>query len=230
MEMAQIQLGPDQLRDIEVLRDCDPDVMRVAVDLICQLAPPPLKTSSLFTAVKAAFKEDQSTAESVMRLCLALNGIMRHSRIDAGSVVTSIRSVIEREAKWSAEHLAKWTSVEPFFVRLLGSCAFRVVAKAMDLSYEYANLYRRARILTDIRPLFTSNADAIEAAVISYTLRLRFDSSDGEHELSIAMDEGDVRDLIDQCERALTKAKTARDLMVQKAAVPTIVTGERGDA
>ncbi len=186
--------------------------------------------SDLFTKVKNALLGEQNAAESVTRLCLALNGVMRHSQLDADSVVSSIQSTIEREARWTNEEIDRWTSIEPIFVRLLGSSAFRVVAKAMDLSYEYANLYRRARILTDIRPLFMSDAESVEAAVISYTLRLRFDSADGEHELSIAMDEGDVRELRDQCERALKKARVARDLMANTAAIPTIVTGERSDA
>lgn len=59
---------------------------------------------------------------------------------------------------------------------------------------------------------------------------LRYDSIDGNHQLSIAMDELDVRELAKECERALRKATTARHLMKDKVNVPTIISGEQEDA
>jgi hypothetical protein len=100
---------------------------------------------------------------------------------------------------------------------------------AIELVYDYANLLRRTRVLTDIRPLFNNAADQIEGAVVSYTLRLRYDSADGEHELSIALDESDIRILADQCDRALTKATTARAMLVEKCNLSVIVSGEVND-
>jgi hypothetical protein len=105
-----------------------------------------------------------------------------------------------------------------------------LAAKAIELSYDYANLLRRTRILTDIRPLYNDSADCIEAAVVSYTLRLRYDTADGEHELSIALDEADLRTLMAQCERAMTKAKTARDVLAGRCNISIAISGETSDA
>jgi hypothetical protein len=74
--------------------------------------------------------------------------------------------------------------------------------------------------------VFSRDAAKIEGAVVSSTLYLRFENIEGGRELSIAMDESDVKELMKQCERALRKASTARNLMDSVAKVPTIITGE----
>jgi hypothetical protein len=61
-------------------------------------------------------------------------------------------------------------------------------------------------------------------------LRLQYDSADGEHELSLALDEEDIAKLMRQCERALKKSSAARKLMEEKAGVPTILPGQDAGA
>jgi len=107
-------------------------------------------------------------------------------------------------------------------IRLLKCRPVRLAATAIELSYDYANLVRNVRILSDIRPLYDEEAEKIEGAVISHTMRLHYDSADGEHELSLAMDEKDISNLMEQCKRALKKSQTA------KASVhfPSIISGQ----
>jgi hypothetical protein len=116
------------------------------------------------------------------------------------------------------------------FRDVLDSKLIRMSATANELSYDYANLTRHIRILSDIRPLFNEHAESIEGAVISHTLRLQYDSADGEHELSLALDEEDIAKLMRQCERALKKSSAARKLMEEKAGVPTILPGQDAGA
>jgi len=227
---TQMQLGESQIRDFQVLRDLGTDVLSSVVQHLDGLDPVPLNPNELFVAIKGCFEGDGRSAECVMRQALSLNGLMRQTEMDLDAVLAAIQTGIERDAQWSPHEVENWKLVEPTFRELLRLKAFRLVATTIDLSYEYANLFRTARILTDSRPLFSRDADAIEGAVVSNTLRLRFESVDGAHELSIAMDEGDVRDLAEQCERALKKARTARETMSNRVEIPTIVTGERSDA
>jgi hypothetical protein len=172
----------------------------------------------------------KGAADSVVRQALSLHGLVRQGRRSLPDVLEGIRSGIEADSGWTDEEKEKWQAVEPQFRELVASPAVRLVTTAIDLSYEYANLLRRARILTDIRPLYNNDATEIEGAVVSHTLRLRYDSIDGNHQLSIAMDELDVRELVKECERALRKATTARHLMKDKVNVPTIISGEQEDA
>ena len=100
----------------------------------------------------------------------------------------------------------------------------------LDLMYEYENLLQSARVVTDIRPVFSQDATWIEGSVVSHTLRLRYDSTEGDHSISIAVDESDIRELERQCRRALLKAQTARTLMVEQAKVPTVISGDGSNA
>ena len=119
----------------------------------------------------------------------------------------------------------RWRIREPELRRLLEHPRIWAIAKTLDLSYDYANLLQDARILTDVRPVFDRDATAIEAAVVSFTLRLRYDGLDGNHSLSIALNQEDVRALGAECERATKKAGVAADLMSRRASVRTIITG-----
>lgn len=123
-------------------------------------------------------------------------------------------------------------ALESHFAELLQDKSVRTVSKALDLAYEYANLFQDARIVTDIRPIFNDVDDEqmeIEAAVVAFTLRLHYDDRQGNHSLSVALDETDVRTLKYQCERALHKAQLAQDRMRDMVGVPTIISGEAHD-
>ena len=52
-----------------------------------------------------------------------------------------------------------------------------------------------------------------------------YDDAEGEHSLSVAVDERDVDLLIKQCERALKKSKTAQAQLKEKAGLDTLIPG-----
>jgi len=230
---TQFQISASQIRDFQVIRDLKTGVLSSIAKHLNALDSVLLNPADLFSSIKNFLDGldcDECVAECVMRQSLTLNGLMLQTGLNADDVLTGVRSGIERDAGWTTEEVEKWGEVEPKFHKLLCSNAFRIVATTIDLSYEYANLYRNARILTDIRPLFTEDANEIEGAVVSFTLRLRFESVEGSRELNIAMDEGDIEDLSVQCGRALKKSQTARKTMTEKAGIPTVLSGERDNA
>jgi hypothetical protein len=55
---------------------------------------------------------------------------------------------------------------------------------------------------------------------------VRYDSTDGNQSLSLAMNRGDVTKLLEQCSRALKKAQLAADVVNGQAHIPTIISGE----
>ena len=226
----QLQIDPSQVEDLGIIRDLGKASLRAAADVVNRLNQTPLRAEVILASLKEILPNRDDAAESLVRQALALSGLMRHFRLSSDEIGHTLRSAVEGIAEWNEDERRSWFDVEPIFLEFVCSRPVRLVAKAIDLSYDYANLFQRARILTDIRPLFAQGADQIEGAVVSNTLRLWYDSSDGEHELSIAMDEGDIEQLSLQCERALIKARTARGIMVETAKIPTIVTGERHDA
>ena len=104
--------------------------------------------------------------------------------------------------------------------------ALRTIVKALELSYDYSNLFQTAKILADIRPVFDRQASKMEGAIISYSLRLTFRSLRESESLTIALDEKDVKQLIETCTRALKKADVAKKTMQGCGLPSTYITGE----
>jgi hypothetical protein len=170
-------------------------------------------------------------ANRVIRPLIALQAIIRQRRLQPDEAVEAVRlALLASSPRWEPAELDRWTQVEPAFKDLLASPAVRQVSIALDLMYEHENLLQSARVVTDIRPVFSEDAGCIDGSVVSHTLRLRYDSTEGDHSISIAMDEADIRELERQCKRALLKAQTARILMTDKANVPTVIAGDDSNA
>lgn len=104
--------------------------------------------------------------------------------------------------------------------------ALRNLAKATELAAEREHLFHTARIITDVRPVFTDNAEDVPpASIVIQTLRIEyFDTNDGRprvFEASLA--DEDVRTLQAACERAIAKGTTVR-AVVESAGMPEIET------
>ncbi len=223
---TRFQLSTEQIRDLEVIRDIRPSVIQAVAQSIDEITPLPLDPNQLHSAVSSTI-QSESTATSVVSILLSLHGLMRRRSLDAQDVTAGINIALEQQANWSSEDLERWRDLDQKFSSLLALPAISNVAKALELSYEYAHLYQSARILTDIRPLFNDDGSDIAGAVVSHTLRLRYDGVDGNHGISIAVDEFDICELAHQCERAMAKSQTAKRVMSEKVGVSARITGGR---
>jgi len=210
----QLVIREDQLRDLSIIRDIEVNTIRVITDKLKKLDPPPLKPSDLRNALKKVLHDKVEEIDSILRQLMSLYTLCRERDITAKDVLKGIWYGLNRaKDRWTEEEFAKWTTIEPYFLKLLSLQNVWTVIKALDLSYEYANLLQSTKIFTDIRPVFDKNADHILGSVVTYTLRLRFDSLEGNKSLSIALDEKDIKKLSETCDRALKKAIKAKDFM-----------------
>jgi hypothetical protein len=221
----QIRLGARQITDLVQIRDLPPEVLS---NLAARLqAANPLRADELLGEIKAALGAEQTgVADRIMRPLLGLQSMIRHKRIGPEEAVKAVREALQSaDPKWTDAELRRWDALEQDFQALISSPAVRRVSVTLELTYEYENLLQSARIVTDIRPMFNEDVSAIEGAVISHTLRVRYDSAEGDHSLSLAMDQNDIKDLQRQCERALQKATAAQRLMTENAKVKTVISG-----
>lgn len=224
----QLSLTQEQIDDLAIVRDLGGRRIAVARESISACHPILLRPRDIAEAVRKALGDDGAFAGALIRLAVSLQGLARGTNRSIEVLGDALRDSLQGGAGWDLEQMKKWAECEPEFLLLIGSDPVRLAANAIDLSYEYANLYRSGRILTDIRPLFDEEANCIEASVIAFTLRLRYQNLESEHDLSIAMDEEDVVQLAEQCARALRKAQVAKALQTRMQ-IPTFVTGEGHD-
>lgn len=226
---TQLWLSRQQLSDLQIIRDLGSSVLSSLVRHLQGLPEPILRAADLREQFAICLGEKKDVAENIVRQVLSLLGLQRQRNLKIDDIFEGLLFGIEHaEKSWSRDDILAWDAVAPAFRDLLVHPRVRVVVKSLDLSFEYANLLQSARIVTDIRPVYDDNFDSpkIEAAVVSYTLRLRYTSSDEDQSLSIALDEDDVVELLRQCQRARTKALMARELVQGKAGIPTIISGK----
>lgn len=226
---TRLTLRQRQLEDLVLLRDIGSEALAAINETVSELPGPPLRPQELRDAIRRVLTDRERDVDRITSQLLSLFALRRHRRLSAQEVLDGLLYGIERirdpKARWSEEEQARWESIQPQLLELLSQENIWTVAKAVDLSYDYANLFQGGRIVTDIRPIFDAAASKMKGAVVSFTFRLDYDNPEGNHNLSIAMDESDVRILGVECERALSKARAAQEGMTKGQQLRTIIAG-----
>jgi hypothetical protein len=167
---------------------------------------------------------DERAAAAAMRALPALAIAARRFYVTPSDLLSSIRENLENQG-W--QDLRKWHECQPVIEKILGLPAVILPAKARELAVDFERFYTRARILTDIRPVFSDAKTEILGADISQTLRLDYTSrSDSAATLSLALDTADIEELKKCCEEALQKASVVRQDIENKWGLEVALPGE----
>ena len=94
-----------------------------------------------------------------------------------------------------------------------------VTSKALDVMTEHERIFCGARILTDMRPVFTGSPPSPAAAVIIHNLKVGFHQAGEHREFYVALDDSDIQLLKDVIAHAEEKAVALRSLL-SKANLP----------
>ncbi len=211
--MAQpVILERGQIKEIRSLCSSGPDTFIVVLNRLKTIEPNPVPPEELFEKVGGGLPpEIKQTAIGILQQLFFLYGWVRQGGATIEQVVEAVREGNKSAPEGTKSDLDNWAKVEPVFKELLSLVVVRLVAGALDLAVEYPNLLRTARILTDIRPIFSEDQKAIEGAVVSHTLRIRYDNTLGPHELFLCIDDADITNLAQQCDRARRKAADCQE-------------------
>jgi hypothetical protein len=102
----------------------------------------------------------------------------------------------------------------------------RVLSKARALLFENPQMFQSARVMTDLRPVFGTEAELhVSGAIVKHDLKIEFADRSGYKEFFVTMDDADVRSLKLTLERAERKALVLRSLL-QKCQVSDLNPGE----
>lgn len=172
--------------------------------------------------VIASEQVDLEVAEAIVRQLLHLQNAARRTGYRVEELTDNQGGQLESSFPAGSDELSLLVAGLAILNELSTVPAIARTAKAIELSYDSDNLLQRTRILTDVRPLFTEDAQSVDGAIVAHTLRLRYDSAGVDHELSLALDNSDLRRLIQDCERALLKEQTAQDKLCKPARIPSM--------
>ena len=124
---------------------------------------------------------------------------------------------LKKAETFSAKHAeAQWASLRKFLIGALSlESTVGTAAKAGDVLTQHERIFVRARMLTDVRPIFHLDvSEKPESAVIVHMLRItQRDNLRNLTEKYFALDSNDIRTLKALLDRALKKEETLRSLM-----------------
>jgi hypothetical protein len=225
----QIRLQNNQISDLRAITEIEPSVLKDAVDAVAKL-PRAIQLPDKISDALEAVIGDEQPAGALLRQALAIHSALLHFGVGVDLFLAGIRQrLLMLEPPWSKEDLIRWDTNAAQLERLISLPILSLSSKTLDLSYEHPQLLQNARIITEIRPVFNEDASKIDGAVVSHNLVLQYDDLEGNHDLTLAMDEADVFSLIAQCERAVKKAQTAKEQLQNGAKIPTLIAGESDD-
>ncbi|HEX8140687.1 MAG TPA: hypothetical protein VF544_24185 [Pyrinomonadaceae bacterium] len=127
-----------------------------------------------------------------------------------------IQSLIEGRAKDS-----EWAHSEEILNRfrerlnkVLNIDRLNVISKAYDVLTEHAQTYSKARVLSDIRPVFGESIQGDPpSAVIVHMLNISYFQAGERHEFIVALDTKDVQQLMETLKRAEEKDKCLQSVI-----------------
>ena len=98
--------------------------------------------------------------------------------------------------------------------KLLGYESIAAPAKARSLLVDHANYLCRARILTDVRPVFGPDVEQTPAtALVVHTLKLSYHQGSSLHDFFVVLDRRDLDELSELIERAKNKENSLHAML-----------------
>ena len=222
--ITPLRVGPKQLSELCVIRDLSAEKLGAIFQELNSGANKVVTVSDLRKAFGKVV--DEEIARLLVRHFVALASFRRKEDKTPQFVMSSLRLGIVDTNKWTDDQLKVWDAASAIVAQILESTAITIAAKALDLSYDYQNVLRDARIITDIRPVFDVDRTEIVGAVISQTFKIEYTSDDGAHAIAFAIDENDIRKLRKACDLALTKSEKSKIMLTSKCGVPAFNSGE----
>ncbi len=224
MPSVSVRLSKSQTEDLAA-------ICRLGVGRLNQLATafeqikPSISRRTLKNVI-AQIVDDPQAVNAAWRALPALAIAFRRFNVTASNLLESVRQSLV-DYGWKEEELRAWHECSPVLEKMLLSPAVVLPAKARELAFDFERIYTRARILTDIRPVFDDARNEIVGANVTQTLRLDYTSrNDLSTSLSLALDMSDIEELRKCCEDALRKANISRERIEASWGIEAALPGE----
>lgn len=197
-------------------------------DLVSALGDAPPSLNPVTLSSELASRVSTISSEDLAEIVPALQSLYSLRAQLGASTPLVASSILEAMENSGIQELVLSPEEEEGFqsrlVDLLSIEAFEMGEKANNLLYEHERVLREVRILTDVRPVFGSDPDALpEGAIVVHSLKIGHFEGSSYKELYFTLDEGDVSIFRTYLERADRKAESLRS-MLRSAGVPPVDT------
>ncbi|MDQ6884228.1 MAG: hypothetical protein M3077_08350 [Candidatus Dormibacteraeota bacterium] len=171
---------------------------------------PTLYPWSLIEQIMARIQDiDRGVLEPLLTALLSLFPASEELDIPLPQVATEISNSSDLDLN-DAERL----ELAGRIVRLTEPRAMMVTSKALNLLTEFERSYHDARIVSDVRPIFSREPkQGMAAAIIVHTLVITFHGDQPLQKVHIAMDGDDIKNLQAVLDRAVAKAASLQGFL-----------------
>jgi hypothetical protein len=204
MPVASIAIPEKYLEGMQVLLRLSKDEVQAIVDTLSSTEAG-ASTRQLSATVSQTFTELSN--EQVYQALTALRSLYSVYTNSELSLKAFIKQLIPALEDLSGEPVSKTgrKAIVSAFESMLGVTKVAVYAKMQSLSTGGGASFCKARINTDLRPVFINGEDKPRGFMLVHRLQLGFHREDGEHQdFFISMDEEDLQALrhaVDEAER-----------------------------
>lgn len=180
---------------------------------------PVRRRASLYARVASEAKSvERSQLDEMLDVLISLFALQDDMSMSTAEFVRTISDAMDRSGVEDLTFTEKVerSSFETVLTQLLEIEAFEVTAKALSLVYEQSHIvHGNFRIMTDMRPIFSSRPEepAMRGAMVTYTLKFEYHDGSEIKELFVSLNTRQVDQLAEATERAKTKAKELKQFL-----------------
>ncbi len=162
-------------------------------------------------AVEAITPND---AQTITDALLSLYLVRANSDNSTSEFADEFAEAIEASGSEDLQPLSEVSAnIKTRLSQLLDADSLVLASKANSVMFEHDNIFTKARVLTDIRPVFGANTEVTQAAMIIHNLRIHYHRGEDHKDFFVAMDTQDVQKLINTLERAKKKAESLKSVL-----------------
>lgn len=178
-----------------------------------QRAPESISAKELASAIQSEHKDiSVEYLQNVIKALREMYAVRSNADIPLESFANDIVEAVEENEK-TALSIERAENFKQRIIKLLSIDTLGLHSKARDLQTEDERTFCRARILTDLRPVFGNQiGDGPKGMTLIHILKLGYHSGSKEHlNFYVSLDSEDLVSLKEAIDRALAKAESLKE-------------------
>jgi hypothetical protein len=192
--------------------------------------------SDVGAAIASRIGVEPDIAITLLSGLASLHAMTRNGEVTVDALLKAVTQELmvgEAEEEWRVKNIKPWSAAVPFIANALNSITpdhnLILRQKALELTYAHQNIFRRCRIMTDLRPVFDTDGEVIRAMVLTHVLGIEYYDGVRRQRIEFALDEEDVENLRKSAERAKKKTDAARNEF-QQSKWPLLIAGDKSSS
>jgi hypothetical protein len=131
-------------------------------------------------------------------------------RSSADFISDIVEGIIESNSDELAQFRESKERVWTRLTRLFEIPSLTLAVKAEGFLFEFDNIFKSTRVLTDVRPVFDQDGKAPRALTVVHNLRIHYHRGDKHEDFFVALDSKDLQKLIDSLVRAKDRSEALK--------------------